>query len=199
MDTLIQFIQHLIQAIVAAIQPLIDNGNLGYLMPFILLIAATLMALTARNRLALAGYILGWIIAIALISLYLETNGDNLLANVTGNVPRTDVLMPIFWGFVAGFLFLAPFLRRRWVDMQPLIAAFVTAFAIVLLFLAYRASVSITVIQSAGVENLIVYRKRFVGIFALAFGIGVLLHVVISASNPPQPPPYIPPPREPRY
>lgn len=197
MDALIHFIERLVQGIVSIIQPLVDNGNLGYLMPFLLLVAATFFALTAKNRISLAGYLLGWIVAVALIGLYQESNGDNLLVNITGSVPRTDLVMPIFWGLILGFLLLFPFLRRRLLDVQPLIVAIVTGFSVMLLFLAYRASVSITVVQSAGVENLITYRKRFVGVFALAFGIGVLLHVILSASNPPPLPPASPrqPPR----
>lgn len=193
MDALIRFIERLVQGIVSGIQPLVDNGNLGYLMPFLLLAAATFFALTAKNRVNMVGYLLGWVVSVALIALYQETNGDNLLTNITGTAPRTDLVAPIFWGLVAGFLLLFPFLRRRLVDVQPLIIAVVTGFAVMLLFLTYRASNSITVVQSAGVENLITYRKRYVGVFALAFGIGVLIHVLIMASNPPRLPPASPP------
>lgn len=189
MDGLIRLIEGLIRGIVTGIQPLIENGNLGYLMPFILLGAATYFAVTARNRMNLTGYALGWVIAVALIGLYQEGNGDNILNNLTGQIPRPDLVTPILSGFLVGFLLLFPFLRQKLSDVQPLIIALVTGFAIMLLFLTYRASVSITVVESAGVENLIAYRKRFVGVFSLTFGIGVLLHVLISAANPPPPPP----------
>jgi hypothetical protein len=197
LDALIRIIERLVQGIVSIIQPLVENGNLGYLAPFLLLAAATFFALTAKNRTNLVGYMMGWVVAIALVGLYQESNGDNLLVNITGVVPRSDLVMPIFWGLVTGFLLLFPFLRRRLVDVQPLIIALVTGFSVILMFITYRASVSITVVQSAGVENLITYRKRFVGVFALTFGIGVLMHVLISASNPPRPPP-TPPHQSPR-
>ncbi len=189
MDALIRLIERLIQGLVSIVQPLIENGNLGYLMPFFLLLAATIFALTAKNRMNLVGYMLGWIVSISLIGLYQETNGDNILVKITGNVPRTDLGLPIFWGIVAGFFLLLPFLRGRLTDVQPLIIAFVTGFAVMLLFLTWRSTVSIATIQSAGEENLIIYRKRFIGVFALAFGIGVLVHVLISASNTSRRPP----------
>jgi hypothetical protein len=193
LDALVHFIERLIQGIVSIIQPLIENGNLGYLMPFLLLIIATFFALTAKNRMNLVGYMLGWIVSIALIGLYQETNGDNVLVNITGTAPRTDLVVPIFWGLVIGFVLLFPFLRRRFVDVQPLIIAVVTGFAVTLLFLTWRSAASFQVIQSAGEENLVAYRKRFFGVFALTFGIAVLVNVLISASNSPRPPPASPP------
>jgi hypothetical protein len=193
LDALAHLIERLVQGIVSVVQPLVENGNLGYLMPFLLLIIATFFALTAKNRMNLAGYLLGWIVAVALIVLYQESGGDNLLVNITGTVPRTDLVVPIFWGLVIGFVLLFPFLRRRFVDVQPLIIAFVTGFAVMLLFLTWRSAASFPVIQSAGEENLVNYRKRFIGVFALAFGIAVLVNVLISASNTPRPPAASPP------
>lgn len=199
MDWLIRLIEGLIQGIMGGVQPLIDNGNLGYFIPFVLLLVTTWVMLTSKNRLCLSGYILGWIIAIAVMALYQETRGDNLLVSLTGVIPRNDVLAPGFWGLVAGFVLLLPFIRLKLSDAQPIILALVTAAAIIMMYLTYRASVSVGAVQTSGLAELIVYRKRYVGIFALAFGVGVLAHVLISAANPPRPPALMPPPQAPPH
>jgi hypothetical protein len=188
-DSIIRLIEGIVRGIVSIIQPLFENGNLGYVIPFIVLIAATLFALTNRNRTALAGYVLGWIIGITLIGVYLETGGDNLLANLTGNVARSDILMPAILGIFLSFVPLVPFIRMKLSDAAPILITFATAAALLLMFLAYRAAEAIPVVQSSGVEDLIVYRRRYVGILSLAFGAGLLAHLVVSAANPPKPPP----------
>ncbi len=187
MDGIIRFIESIVQGIIGIIQPLFENGNLGYLIPFIILAGATVLALTNKNRMSLVGYILGWIIGIVLIGVYLESNGDSLLMNLTGNVPSHSILVPALLGLFAGFIPLTPFIRMKLTDAAPILVAFATAMTLILMFLAYRASASIPVVQSQGVEDLIVYRKRYIGILSLAFGTGLLLHLVTSAANPPKP------------
>jgi hypothetical protein len=188
-DAIIRLIETIAQSIIGMIQPLFENGSLGYVVPFLLLIAATLFAVTGQNRANLAGYLLGWIIGIAIIGLYLETRGDAVLANLMGNVPRTDISPPLILGFLLGFLLLAPFIRMRLADAVPIIITMMTVASIVVMFMTFRSSAMITVIESQGVRDLITYRKRYCGVLALAFGAGVLLHVVISAVNTPPPPP----------
>lgn len=193
MDWLIRLIEGLIQGIMGSVQPLIDNGNLGYFIPLVLLLVATWVMFTSKNRLCLSGYILGWVIAIAVMALYQETRGDNLLVSLTGVIPRNDVLAPGFWGLVVGFVLLLPFIRLKLSDAQPIILALVTAAALIMMYVAYRASASVGAVQTTGLAELIVYRKRYIGIFALTFGMGVLAHVLMSAANPPPPPPTMPP------
>jgi hypothetical protein len=189
-DAVFRLIESVIQSIVGMVQPLFENGSLGYVVPFLLLLAATVFAFTGRNRTNVAGYIIGWLIGVTLIGRYLEARGDAILANLTGNLPRADVSLPLILGFFLGFMLLAPFIRMRLADATPLIILLTTVAAIVILFLTFRSSVMITVVESQGVRDLITYRKRYCGVLALAFGAGVLLHVVISAANtPPQPVP----------
>ncbi len=189
MDAIIRLIESIIQSIIGIIQPLFENGSLGYVVPFMLLLASTVFAFTGRNRANLAGYMLGWMISIALIGLYLEARGDNVLANLTGNLPRADISPPLILGFLLGFLLLAPFIRMRLADAVPIIITFITVASIVVMFMTYRSGMMITVVESQGVRDLITYRKRYCGVLALAFGAGVLLHVVISAANTPPPVP----------
>ncbi len=189
MDGLIRFIERIIQGIVGGIQPLIDNGNLGYLIPFLMLAIVTVMALTSKNRMSLAGYLLGWVIAVSLMALYQQSGGDRVFDNLLGTIPRSELLTPGLIGLAVGFGFLFPFIQMKLIDAQPIIIAFVTTIAVMLLFLAWRASASIPVISTAGLEDLIAYRRRYVGIFALWLGVGILLHIMISAANPPKPPP----------
>ena len=189
MDAIIRLIETIAQSIISMIQPLFENGSLGYVVPFLLLIASTLFAVTGRNRANLAGYLLGWLVSIAVIGLYLETRGDAVLANLMGNVPRTDISPPLILGFLLGFLLLAPFIRMRLADAVPIIITMMTVASIVVMFMTFRSSAMITVIESQGVRDLITYRKRYCGVLALAFGAGVLMHVVISAVNTPPPPP----------
>lgn len=189
MDGLIRFIERIIQGIVGGIQPLIDNGNLGYLIPFLMLAIVTVMALSSKNRMSLAGYLLGWVIAVSLMALYQQSGGDRVFDNLLGTIPRSELLTPGLIGLAVGFGFLFPFIQMKLIDAQPIIIAFVTTIAVMLLFLAWRASASIPVISTAGLEDLIAYRRRYVGIFALWLGVGILLHIMISAANPPKPPP----------
>ncbi|MBZ0280458.1 MAG: hypothetical protein K8L97_06930 [Anaerolineae bacterium] len=189
MDGLIRFIERIIQGIVGGIQPLIDNGNLGYLIPFLMLVVVTVMALTSKNRMSLAGYLMGWVIAVSVMALYQQSSGDRLFDNLLGTIPRNELLTPGLVGVVVGFGFLFPFIQMKLLDAQPIIVAFVTTFAVMMLFLSWRASASIVVISTSGLEELVAYRRRYVGIFALWFGVGVLLHTMISAANPPKPPP----------
>jgi len=188
-DGLIRFIERIIQGIVGGIQPLIDNGNLGYLIPFLMLAIVTVMALSSKNRMSLAGYLLGWVIAVSLMALYQQSGGDRVFDNLLGTIPRSELLTPGLIGLAVGFGFLFPFIQMKLIDAQPIIIAFVTTIAVMLLFLAWRASASIPVISTAGLEDLIAYRRRYVGIFALWLGVGILLHIMISAANPPKPPP----------
>jgi hypothetical protein len=192
-DGIIRLIEGIVRGLVGLIQPLFENGNLGYLIPFVVLAITSILALINKNRMSLAGYILGWIIGIALIGVYLETNGDNVLINLTGNVPRSDILLPGLIGLFIGFVPLIPFIRMKLPDAAPILITFATACTLLLMFLAYRASASIPIVQSQGVEDIIVYRKRYIGILALGLGAGLLAHLVVSAANPPKPPP--PPPK----
>lgn len=189
MDGLIRFIERIIQGIVGGIQPLIDNGNLGYLIPFLMLAIVTVMALTSKNRMSLAGYLLGWVIAVSLMALYQQSGGDRVFDNLLGTIPRSELLTPGLIGLAVGFGFLFPFIQMKLIDAQPIIIAFVTTIAVMLLFLAWRAQASITVISTTGLVELVAYRRRYVGIFALWLGVGILLHIMISAANPPKPPP----------
>ena len=189
MDAIIRLIESIVQSIIGIIQPLFENGSLGYVVPFMLLLASTIFAFTGRNRANLAGYMLGWMISIALIGLYLEARGDNVLANLTGNLPRADISPPLILGFLLGFMLLAPFIRMRLADAVPIIITFITVASIVVMFMTYRSGMMITVVESQGVRDLITYRKRYCGVLALAFGAGVLLHIVISAANTPPPVP----------
>jgi hypothetical protein len=186
-DGIIRLIEGIVRAIIEMIQPLFNNGSLGYFVPFLLLAAATVYAVTGRNRANLAGYILGWIVGIALIGLYLEARGDAFLTGLTGNLPRADIIPPLLIGFVLGFLTLAPFIRMRLGDAVPIIIAVTTVASLLAMFCTYRSGAMITVVESQGVQDLITYRKRYFGVLALAFGAGVLLHVVLSAANPPPP------------
>lgn len=188
MDWLVRLIEGIVQWIISFIQPLLESGTLGYLMPLLLLIGATIMAATSKNRINLAGYVLGWVISFALIGIYLEGHGDNILINLTGQ-PRGEFLLPLLIGFLIGFVALTPFIRIKLVDAAPIIITLVTATAITLLFLAYRAGASFTVPITPDITDIIEYRRRYIGLLSLAFGAGVLLHVVVSASNPPKPPP----------
>jgi hypothetical protein len=188
-DAIIRLIESIAQSIIGIIQPLFENGSLGYVVPFLLLLASTIFAVTGRNRANLAGYLLGWLVSIAVIGLYLETRGDAVLANLTGNLPRADISPPLILGFLLGFILLAPFIRMRLADSVPIIITLTTVASIVVMFMTFRSSAMITVIESQGVRDLITYRKRYCGVLALAFGAGVLLHVVISAANTPPPPP----------
>jgi hypothetical protein len=188
-DAFIRLIESIAQSIIGIIQPLFENGSLGYVVPFLLLVAASVFAVTGRNRANLAGYMLGWLVSIAVIGLYLETRGDSVLANLTGNLPRADISAPLILGFLLGFMLLAPFIRMRLGDAVPIIITLTTVASIVVMFMTFRSSAMITVIESQGVRDLITYRKRYCGVLALAFGAGVLLHVVISAANTPQPVP----------
>lgn len=195
LDALIRLIERVIQAVVTGIQPLVENGNLGYLIPFLLLLGATLIAVSSRNRMSLAGYLVGWVIAIAIIGLYTESNGDTLLANLTGTVPRTDLFTPAFLGLIFGFFLIIPFSRWRMSDSQPIMMTIVTAIAVILLFLTYRVSNSFSIVHTGGEEILIAYRKRYIGVFSLTFGLSVILLVLLTAGNPPRsymPPPYPP-------
>ena len=133
--------------------------------------------------------LLGWLVSIALIGLYLETRGDTVLANLTGNLPRADISPPLILGFLLGFMLLAPFVRMRLADAVPIIITLTTVASIVVMFMTFRSGAMITVVESQGVRDLITYRKRYCGVLALAFGAGVLLHVVISAANTPPPVP----------
>lgn len=189
MDGLARFIERIIQGIVGGIQPLIDSGNLGYLIPFLMLAIVTGLALTSKNRMALAGYLMGWVVAVSIMALFQQSNGDRIFDNLLGTVPRNELLTPGLVGIVVGFWALFPFIRMKLIDAQPIIFAFVTTFAVILLFLSWRAAASIPVITSTGLEELIAYRRRYLGIFALWFGVGILLHAMISAANPPKPPP----------
>ncbi|MEZ4669341.1 MAG: hypothetical protein R3E39_15660 [Anaerolineae bacterium] len=197
MDWLIRLIEGLIQGIMGAVQPLIDNGNLGYFVPLVLLLVMTWVMLTSKNRLCLTAYILGWGLSIAVMALYQEARGDTLLVDVTGVIPRSDMLAPGFWGLVVGFLLLLPFIRLKLSDALPIIVALVTASALIMIYLAYRASASVGTVQTSGLADLIVYRKRYVGIFALTFSVGVLAHILMSAANPRRPPPSMLPPQFP--
>jgi hypothetical protein len=188
-EAIIRLIESIAQSIIGIIQPLFENGSLGYVVPFLLLLASTIFAVTGRNRANLAGYLLGWLVSIAVIGLYLETRGDAVLANLTGNLPRADISPPLILGFLLGFILLAPFIRMRLADSVPIIITLTTVASIVVMFMTFRSSAMITVIESQGVRDLITYRKRYCGVLALAFGAGVLLHVVISAANTPPPPP----------
>lgn len=189
MDAIIRLIESIAQSIIGIIQPLFENGSLGYVVPFLLLLASTVFAVTGRNRANLAGYLLGWMVSIAVIGLYLETRGDAVLANLTGNLPRADISPPLILGFLLGFMLLAPFIRMRLADSVPIIITLTTVASIVVMFMTFRSGAMITVIESQGVRDLITYRKRYCGVLALAFGAGVLFHVVISAANTPPPPP----------
>lgn len=189
MDALTRWIESLVQWLAGGLQPLVESGSLGYLLPFLMLIVATLTTVTSPNRMNLAGYVLGWVIALSVMALYLQSSGDRVIEQLTGTVPRNDLLTPGLFGFLVGFVALFPFIRMKLSDAQPIIVALVTSAALLLMFLAWRASASIPNPTTAGLEALIVYRRRYVGVFALTFGIGVLAHVLVSAVNPPKPPP----------
>jgi hypothetical protein len=193
LDGIIRLIEGLVRSIIGIIQPLFDNGSLGYVIPFLLLLVATGYAVSGRNRANLAGYILGWFAGIAIIGLYLEARGDAVLTNLTGNLPRPEITGPLILGFLIGFLVLAPFIRMRLIDSIPIIVAVTTLVSIVVMFLTYRCGAMIPDFVSQGTQDLIVYRKRYFGVLALAFGAGVLLHVVVSAANQPPPLPPLPP------
>jgi hypothetical protein len=183
MDWLVTFIERLIQAIAAGVEPLVESGNLGYIIPFVLLVVATYMALTSSNRFNLTGYALGWVLAVTGIGLYQQGNGDAILANLTGTIPTANIVAPSFWGFVAGFIVLIPLLRLPTESAQPMVVAYVTALSILLMFFTFRAGQSIPVIQTTGQEELLMYRKRIIGIFALVYGISVLLYLIVNSSN----------------
>lgn len=196
MDWLIRLLEGIIQSILTGLQLLMDNGNLGYFVPLVLLLVATWVAIVNRNRLCMAGYVLGWLVALAIMAVYLQAKGDTFLESITGRIPRNDFLTPGFWGLIIGFFLLVPFVRLRLQDALPIIVALLAAAAVIQLFLTYRAGASFD-LQTTGLVELAYYRKRFVGIFALAFGTGVLLHVVLSAANPPRTPPAANPPQAP--
>lgn len=189
MDAIVRLIESVIQGIVSLVQALINSGTLGYLMPLVLLIAVTIIAVTSKNRLSLAGYLLGWVIAVSLMALYMQSYGDRFIDTFLGTIPRTELLTPGIVGLVVGIVLLLPFRQMRVENSQPIIVAFVTTFAIMLLFIAWRASASIPVITTAGQEELIAYRRRYVGIMALWMGVGVLVHILLAAANPPKAPP----------
>ena len=148
-----------------------------------------------QGRAGLAGYVLGWLAGIAIIGLYLEARGDNALTNLTGNLPRPDITPPLIIGLMLGFLILAPFIRMKLTDAMPIIIAVTTMASVLMMFFTYRSGAMIAEPTSQGVQDLIIYRKRYFGVLALAFGAGVLLHVVVSAAN--QPPPLSPmPPKQ---
>lgn len=188
MDSIINFIERLVQAIVSGLNPLVESGGIGYVAPFLLLAVVTVVMLTSSNRLSWAGYGLGWIVALFLILTYQNSGGDRWFADLTGTIPRSEVMGPVLWGLAAGFLLLFPFVRTRLHNSTPIIIAFVTGMAIILLFLAWRVTALTPVVQTSGQEELIAYRRRYVGVFALAFGVGVLLHVLLSATNEPRTP-----------
>lgn len=194
-DGLIRLIENFIRSLLSVIQPLVEDGNIGYFFPALLLIGVTLFVLTSGNRLNLIGYALGWLIAITLISLYIEGNGDQILLNLTGTIPRTEFGTPGLLGGLVGFFLLFPFIRRSVAAEAPLIVTVATAGALLLMFLTWRASQSVPILLSSGQEELIVYRKRYVGTLALGFTMGLLGHVLLSAATPPPPPhPPNPPP-----
>jgi hypothetical protein len=188
-DALTRWIESLVQWLAGGLQPMVESGNLGYLLPFLMLVVATVVAVTSKNRMSLAGYVLGWVIALSVMALYLQSGGDRVIENLTGTVPRNDMLTPGLFGLAVGFIGLFPFVRMKLSDAQPIIVALVAGVALLLLFMAWRASASIPNPSTSGLEDLIIYRRRYVGIFALTFGIGVLAHVLVSAANPPKPPP----------
>jgi hypothetical protein len=187
-DSIIQFIENLVRSVLSALQPLFSGGNLGYLAPFIILMVATLFAAIYRNRVSIGGYVLGWILGMVLIAIYLQVDGDGIMEQVTGNVPRPNIFIPALAGFLVGFLPLLPFYKQPLYASTPIIIAYTTMMALLFLFLTYRAGASMEIL-SQGVQDLIVYRRRYIGILALAFGTGVLMHIVLSAANPPPKPP----------
>lgn len=190
MDQSQDLIQRFFQTLLSGIEPLFASGDLGYVAPIILLLVASLAALTTRQRsAAFVGYALGWGAAVLGIGFYQQIRGDLILEQVTGVIPRTDYFMPAFWGLALGFFILLPFSRLRPGEAAPVTVGVATAAAVLLLFVAWRASLSVPDPSTTGLVELIAYRKRYVGVFALAFGIGILVHVLLSATNPPRPPP----------
>ncbi len=190
MDSIIRFIESLIQGLIGLLQPIFANGGAAYLVPLALLALATLFAFNPGLKGALAGYILGWVAAIVFIALYLQGGGDGILNGVLGNAPRSELLPSALLGLFMAAIVMLLTARTRLAQGAPIVLAFVVAVSVVLMFLSYRAGAALGggEFQTAGMEALVQDRRRTLGAVALGFGGGILVSLLLSAANPPPPP-----------
>jgi hypothetical protein len=190
MDSIIRFIESLIQGLVGLLQPIFTSGGAAYLVPLGLLGLATLFAFNRNLKGALAGYILGWVAGLGFVALYLQGGGDGILNGIMGNTPRTEVLPSILLGLFMAVVVMLLTARTRLQQGAPIVLAFVVAVSVALMFLSYRAGASLGGggFQTAGMEELLQDRRRTLGTVALGFGAGILVSLLLSAANPPPPP-----------
>jgi hypothetical protein len=182
-DVLVRLIEAFVQWIVGLIEPLFFSGGFAYLLPLALLAGAGFYALFSANRLNLLGLALGLLAAFVFYTVYLETNGDAVLSRATGDVPHANYLTPGVVGLLLALLPLLPLSRRE--RAGPLMVAAASAGGLILLFLAWRAPLSVGELVSAGLEDLALFRQRYVGAGALGFTRGVLLVAVLGAAGRP--------------
>jgi hypothetical protein len=190
MDSIIRFIESLIQGLIGLLQPIFANGGAAYLVPLGLLALATLFAFNPTLKGALAGYILGWVAAIGFIALYLQGGGDSILNGIMGNTPRSELLPSALLGVFISAVVMLLTARNRLQQAAPIVLACVVAVSVILMFLSYRAGASLggVAFQTAGMEELAQDRRRTLGAIALGFGAGVLVSLLLSAANPPPSP-----------
>ncbi|MBN8593870.1 MAG: hypothetical protein J0M33_19090 [Anaerolineae bacterium] len=190
MDSIIRFIESLIQGLIGLLQPIFANGGAAYFVPLGLLALSTLFAFNPTLKGALAGYILGWVAAIGFIAMYLQGGGDGILNGIMGNTPRSELLPSALLGVFISAVVMLLTARNRLQQAAPIVLACVVAVSVILMFLSYRAGASLggTTFQTAGMEELAQDRRRTLGAVALGFGAGVLVSLLLSAANPPPPP-----------
>jgi hypothetical protein len=190
MDSIIRFIESLIQGLIGLLQPLFVSGGAAYLVPLGLLALATLFAFNPALKGALAGYILGWVAAVGFIALYLQGGGDNILNGMMGNTARSELLPSALLGLFMAAIVMLLTARTRLAQGAPIILAWVVTVSVILMFLSYRAGAALggAGFQTAGMEELVQDRRRTLGVVALGFGGGVLVSLLLSAANPPPPP-----------
>ncbi len=147
------------------------------LSPILIFLAfATMLLLITRaafsNR-EVPGYILGWMIGIFFIIIYQSITGGETEAEVVEETPQQlsflAVVVPSMLGLLAGFgsiAFLGVVLRGR--VRRSAAVTIITALLIIVLFLVITLSESTV---------------RLFGIFALAYGIGILSTIVFSGRS----------------
>jgi hypothetical protein len=164
----------LLETLVRIGEAALDSGAIGYLVCGSLLLFVSGWAFGSKNRVNRTAYVFGWLVAVLLINLYFAGDGDQFLRTVIGEKPREELYMPAFFGLVLGFLLVMPF-NRPGANTAPSVLAIVTAGCLLMLFLSWRILIPDPAMQ---VEIIINYRRRFMGIFALMFAVGLLIHLL---------------------
>ncbi len=158
------------EAIINTIEQIILSDLLIFIVLLSILGLTTLWSLFRLRE--FAGYVLGWFIGFFAILVFRAIGGDlgpdvAAAAEPTSALTANDIILPSLLGVVLGFgvMFLLSILG----DVRAMRASTIAIITATSVLMLYFMAVSPAFI------------RRGVGIFALAFSIGALLHVVLIA------------------